>query len=392
MKAKFAVFFAFCCILQADSPAFWDPNQCSGCHKDQVRDWRSSWHSKSHEFKNTLLHESINFVARARKEAKEKVSLECADCHNPRLEIKQVDEDYIYAKMFDLQTKKTRLIDEALRSDHVQNGISCYVCHRIESIKPKLNHHDVGYKIINWISDNTMAGPFPHNDRTIFHKTAQKDHYIDSNQLCEICHQGQGNDNEFSLYNTGAELDSVRSEKKCVDCHMGEQKEGVNAPGIGDGQIRRIRPHLFIGARSPKLVEESMLMKIDKFSKTLSIENTIPHKVPSGFGSRAISLNLTFKRRNDVIGTETIWLKADFRDEFGNTTLPYTAQKLASDTRLNPLETRRIHLQMPDRTTSVVMLIEYYLLEPELIKRLNLEKNNEYGTPKRIGEKIFELQ
>lgn len=393
-KIEFIFFiFIFCCNLYADSLAFWDPNQCYGCHKDQVKDWRSSWHSKSHEVKNALYHESINFVAKSKEETKEKTILECATCHNPRIDVKHVDEDYIYAKMFELYTEKTKLIDEAIKSDHIQNGISCYVCHRIYSIKPKVDlQTDVGYKIIEWITDNTMAGPFPSNDRTIFHKTLQRDHFINANKLCEICHQGQGSHSKLSTYNTGYELAETKSTQKCIDCHMGEQIEAVNAPGVGEAQIRRVRPHYFVGARNPKLVESSLKIEFDQNKSKLTITNKMPHKVPTGFGSRAIYVNLTYKRKNEKISFEHIPLKAVFLDKNGEPTLSYVAQSLKEDTRLYAYEKREISLQIPQEATSIDVNIAYYLVDPDLLKRLNLEKNGEYSVPKKISEKSFILE
>lgn len=370
----------FTCFANANIiQKFANPNNCAGCHKDQVDDWKTAWHSHSHEQKNSLFAQVITYVQNKTHRPRAKIILECGKCHNPRLEVKTIKKDYMYAKAFGIKTEETEKTDKAINAKHVQNGISCYVCHNINIIKDKKTPDDAGANIIEWMKTDTIAGPFPPNKRAGFHKTAQRSHFIKGNTLCLVCHQGAGNENKFSIYNTGEEIKKSKSKERCVECHMSSKREGIIAPHIklnGEEPVmRKIRSHLFAGARNSNILETALdfdvVQKDDKVK--IKVMNLIPHKIPTGFAARSIEVKVEFKNKNKKIHEKIFPLRAKHIDEGGVETISYIAKELESDTRLEPLETREFEFNKPNNAKSVVLTAWYYLVAPSLQKELQIK-------------------
>lgn len=197
---------------------FTKPENCKSCHNEQFNAWKTSLHSLSHEKNNELYEKSVKFVALETSKGHGEVIVSCSNCHNPRLEIKEIDDVYTIAKTFDLKTQKTEKIDKALDVEHIQNGISCYICHNVDSIKPKSSQNQVGYKNFEWTKDETIVGPYEDPDnRAGFHKSSQREHFINGNNLCLSCHQGVAFDNPLAIYNTGDEHLQSGDTQRCVD-------------------------------------------------------------------------------------------------------------------------------------------------------------------------------
>lgn len=352
---------------------FTNPNNCQGCHREHVMDWKTSLHSQSHETKNELYKVVLDYVANKMHIPKTEVVLRCGTCHNPRLEVKESSKDYMFAKAFGIETQTTEQVDSALNANHIQNGISCYICHNINLIKPKANMEtDIGYNVIEWVKDDIIAGPFPPSKRANFHKTAQRSHFIKGNNLCLICHQGQGNQNKFSLYNTGDELAQSKAKDRCVECHMPAIKEAIIAPHIKsleeEAKPREMRSHLFAGARNSDILKNSVKISTKRVGSKIEItfENVTPHSVPSGFAARSVVANLTFFDGLKEIHNQSYEFRSKFVDKSGNETLAYTADNLDSDTRLKPLEKKVVEVYIPDGSKTLSIELDYYIIAPQI--------------------------
>lgn len=383
-----------CVLLVANETKFWDYNSCKECHSEQVALWSSSWHSNSHIEKNELYAQSIKIVAKQANKKEEDIILQCGTCHNPHLDVKQIDDNYKYAKMFNFETNKTILIDKALHAEHILGGISCYVCHRIDSIKenrdPKV---DFGYKAISWASGDVIVGPFSETGRTNFHKSVQKQHFIKGDEICLVCHQGQGGINELSMYNTGAESEKIQNKKRCVECHMGSSYETINAPKTNANlaSIRLNRPHLFMAGRNLSLLKTSFDIKFDKQTRVLSLKNNISHNIPTGFGSRMILIKINFYTDDSLVTTENHYIRTLYENEYG-TTLPYIATKIKENKIFKPFEERNIQIYPPKICNKISVTLEYYFIDPSVARDLNLKLSDTFTKPQIMFHKFFDLK
>lgn len=392
MRNLLLLFFLGCILFANEIPAkFKDPRNCIACHKDQVLQWQTSLHAISHEDKNELYKKAVEFSAIDSHKSFEEMLVTCGTCHNPRLEIKSVADEFIIAKEFlGSNAKEVKEVNDAISAKHVKTGISCYICHNADSVKQ--NHSDTksGYNALNFVTDDTIVGPFESNDRAGYHKTDKREHFISGNDLCLACHQGFGSANKFSLYEMRNEFQSSKSSDRCVDCHMKFSKNEIIAPTINKttAVTRDIKDHQFSGVRNdPELLESAMEISLDKREKALIIKNLIPHRLPSGFSGRSIVVDVDYGENLKEFN-EKFEIRAKYFDFKSDETLSYTAQNLVFDTRLKPLEVRKIPLKVPQKTEKINLEINYYALDPNLAKKLEI-KDEQFLKPYLILKKEY---
>ncbi len=352
---------------------------CAGCHPEQVQDWKTTWHSHAHEEKNALFKKIITYVKSIAHQPRAKVLTRCAKCHNPKLQISKVDDDYMYAKAFGIETDKTKKVDKALVAKHTKTGISCFICHNIDKLEQKSHPKSGGLEIVHWTKGDLIVGPFKSNNRAGYHKTAQRDHFIKGNELCLTCHQGSGNYNDLDGYQTGEEIASVQNPARCVECHMSSTRKGIIAQNIvRKGElpvVRDIRSHMFAGARNSRILENTISVLVQPQEDTVDFlfKNLTPHRAPTGFAGRSMVVEFLFYKGKKLIGKQNIKFRASYVDKNGKETISYVAKSLEKDTRLKPNELRTITLQRPLDATSVMVNISYYLLDPNLQKLLDMQ-------------------
>jgi hypothetical protein len=363
------------------NPKFTNPNHCKGCHEEKVKDWDSTWHSRSHEEKNPLYKAVLTYVQKTTHQTHADVAIGCAKCHNPRLGIRKVDPSYMYAKAFGLESDTTRKVEGALNANHVQSGISCYVCHNIDKIHPKNSPKDAGFDIISWTKGDEIVGPYPPNNRAGYHTTNDRSFFKEKNTLCLTCHEGSGNLHNVPGYETGTELLLSGQDTRCVECHMSSVKKSIIAPQIvrkGETPIARdLRSHLFAGARNSDILESTLSIYAHHTpsSVEIGIQNLTPHRVPTGFSGRSLIMQVRFldssgRQIGQPIHTD---FRAIYRDGRGNEALSYIATKLEKDSRLKPLETRLVNLDRPLNSQKMEIKISYYLLSPQLQQIIPIE-------------------
>ncbi|MCI6988545.1 MAG: cytochrome c family protein [Campylobacter sp.] len=393
--------FLTCCVAYPNViERFVNPNNCVLCHEQHVKDWKTSLHSQSHEDSNELFRESVKFISKELRQPYENTVVSCGDCHNPRFDIKSVEDDYMIAKNFGIEASVTKKVEGAIDAEHIKNGISCYVCHNVNSINPKNNNQGIGYKLINWTEDSTIVGPHDdENNRAKFHLSSSRE-FFKTNELCLICHQGNGvSNNRLSAYNTGVELSSSSDDRRCIDCHMGEPKMEIispNAPGAGEATPKHTRAHTFTGARNDlSLLRDALNIDFESLNRTnanLILENLISHNFPSGFSGRSLWIEITFLSSGKPVGEpKVVELKATYFNKSGLETLSYAATSLKDDTRLEPFELRKIPIEIPVGVNEIKIDVAYYLLTPSLQRKMDI-KDEKYTKKYELASKIFKLQ
>lgn len=373
---RVVVFFCFLFLLITNLSAeifsnFQNPKNCKGCHKEQFEDWQTTWHSHAHDEKNELFREIIDYIQQKEYRPRANILLHCAQCHNPRIEVKNADLSYLYAKAFEIKTDEVRNVDKALKNKVTQNGIACFVCHNVDAIKEQKNQKNMGYNRIVWTKGNIIVGPFSHSDRTNFHKGEKRNHFIEGDDLCLICHQGNGNiNNNLPGYEFGDEVASSQTKQRCVECHMPSSGNEIIAPFSKKAGVkaikRNVRSHLFAGIRNSKdIVNESIDLSAKKESGKLILElkSIVPHKVPSGFSGRSIVITVAF---DNEISVEADNLRVIYLDKKNKETISYIAKKLKEDNRLKPNEVRFIQVNIPKNAKNAVITADYYILSPQL--------------------------
>lgn len=351
---------------------------CAACHPEQARDWKTTWHSKSHTSQNILYKKTLEYMSKKLYKDTQKLSVECAKCHNPRISVKKVNKNFLLSKAFGVENKDTKKVKKALNTSYLKEGINCIVCHNTDKIS---HSHDLlkrGFDAVEWGPNHVMVGPFD-SERTNYHKSVKRDHFNENvNRLCFVCHYGGENKYKLPVYTTGAEYEEANSTKKCADCHMSERRKGIIAPHIKKEGVltveREIRSHLFAGVRNSDIAKSAFDMSLKQEDKalTVTLKNKTPHKVPTGYGGRALIVEVVYHRGDNVVDRLSKVLDVTFADQHGKKTIPYLAKSIKDDLRLKPNEIRTLRFDLLGDSDKAIVTVWYQLVNDDLKNMLEI--------------------
>ncbi|MDR2100239.1 MAG: cytochrome c family protein [Campylobacteraceae bacterium] len=353
---------------------------CFSCHKDQQKDWSTTWHSRSHIDSNPIYKAIVNYMSRVTYQPEESILVGCAQCHNPKMTIKEISgkDSFTLAKVLNVETEQTKRIEASVGNISLKDGISCNICHNVEKVNESMDMEMRGFKAVEWGPRDVVFGPFEDDGRAGIHKSIQKDHFLNPDKLCMVCHFGGETDTKVELYATGKEfIGSDDTSQKCADCHMSTKRKGVITPEITKAGItakeRNIRSHLFEGARNSDIMKETLSLnaKPDGNNIILEVTNLTPHKAPTGFGGRSMDIKIEFKNGANVVDTQTYTLEIVYVDKKGRETIPYLASSIKSDNRLSPHESRKLSIPKFPNATSAKVTVTYRLVSDRILKLIN---------------------
>lgn len=351
---------------------------CKGCHPEQVKDWQSTWHSKSHYSKNTLYKKTLEYMSKKLYKDVEQLSVECAKCHNPRISVQKVNKSFVLAKAFGVKNKDVEAVHDALNTSYLKEGINCIVCHNTDKINHTTDLYKRGFDAVEWGPNHIMVGPFDSN-RTNFHKSERRSHFnYDVNRLCFVCHFGGENNQKVPTYTTGKEYLEANTTQKCADCHMSKRRTGVIAPHVTKEGVptlqRELRSHLFAGVRNSDIAKNAIALEITQLYDSLEVTliNQTPHTVPTGFGGRALEVKIDIYNGEKIVMSEVKVLDVTYVDAQGNITIPYLSTNISQDLRLKVNEKRVIPVPLPAKSTAVEVTVNYKLINETLKQMLQI--------------------
>ena len=384
---KFVFFAVFLAVFAHGVDGFMDSIECATCHRIQTNFWKKSRHA-NHD--SELYIAVLEAVAKQTDTLKIEVLSLCSRCHNPELAMNKNLNTYMFSKILGIKNSVTREIDEVAKSTSKISNVSCSFCHSIDSIKPNPHGSLAGSELVEWIKEKgTFSGPFA-SSANEFHKNVQKD-VFKSDQICLACHNQvsmkdkNGKPLIISAYTTGDEM--VDLSKSCTDCHMSEIQKNFSVSGSEIAELRGIREHRFTGGHDISQVRSAFLYEYDKESKSIFIQNTSPHMVPTGFGGRLLEFVFSYedKKGNTLDQSETRTFGAHYKKN-GRPALQYLADSM-QDERLKGLDKKQIKLNPPKDAYKVNIKINYHFISPELIKEYDLKIS-----PKAAGPMVIEYQ
>lgn len=352
---------------------FQSSQKCKPCHMPIVKDWEHSWHAKSHYENDEYFRASIDYVSRKTRKSLDAVKVECATCHNPRIDVTSTDESYEVSAVMGLN--KDSKVKKALKSKVISEGINCLVCHNIDKIHNEYDASKRGINRVEWTPSGTMTGPFA-DANSPYHKTIQHK-FMDKNpnKLCFVCHA-----NDRSVH--GLVFTNMQSEykggKKCVDCHMGEKVRSVASTlrnFHGKARPRDIRRHTFFGGHVSSFIRGALSLDIKQKGENVvvSIINPQPHNIPSGFGSRELILEIIYKRDLIAINKKVISLTTYYKRKRGKKTIPHLAVEASVNESIPAHGKKVIKLKKIAGATSIEVGLYYRLVNDEVRSILNLK-------------------
>ena len=350
-------------------------HKCKSCHSMMVDDWSASWHAKSHYKKDEYFQKSIDFIAKKSRQSVNAVKIECAKCHNPRISVTKVSDEYnaVAALGLDAGTK----VDKALEDKKISEGINCLVCHNIDKIHDKAPASVRGMDRVEWTKDGLMSGPFK-DAKSPYHKTQYRSFFDkEPNKLCFVCHANDHSAASNKLVFTNMQKE-YKGDQKCIDCHMSKKTAGYATTYKFKGvnkKTRLVRHHLFAGAHKERMWKDALGLELSKKRDHLiiAISNPQPHNIPSGFGGREIIVEVKFVDMDGKTISKKISLTRHYTRKHGRISTPHMALKQSKDLSIPAKGKKIIRLLLPDGAASVKVTLYYRLVNEEIDKLLHLQ-------------------
>jgi hypothetical protein len=159
---------------------------------------------------------------------------------------------------------------------------------------------------------------------------------------------------------------------------MGEKKIGVAATlkiDNGKAKQREIRGHAFSGAHSPAMWKDALELDLEQEGNDLliAISNPQPHNIPSGFGSRELIVEISYKKDAKAITTKNISLTRHYTSKRDKATIPHLATESSNDVSIPAKGKRVIKVPNEQGAASVEVTLYYRLVNDEVRSMLELK-------------------
>ncbi len=353
------------------SEKFSSSQKCKSCHQRIVDEWSRSNHARSHYDSNEYLKKTMDYYSKKTRKSLSSVKIECARCHNPRISSPQTDIYYdidVLMKV-DANSAATKAANDPI----LKEGVNCLVCHNIDQIKGHSSSQR-GVERIAWNEVGVMSGPF--NDAVSpYHETQYRDFFDDPNKICFICHSSDHSIHNLIFANTKKEFGD--SKQKCADCHMSLRYESAasNFPIHNNMPKKRlVRNHGFRGAHSDEMLFNSLdlTLKSSQSKLFVTISNSIPHSVPTGFGARELILEVEY-HTDRLMRTDRVSLTQHYKDKRGKPTIPHLAKSATKENSIPADSNRTFKFDLLDGAEDIKATLYFRLVNDEVREILKLE-------------------
>jgi len=359
---------------------------CGACHQQIFTQWENSMHARSTPLKDPI------FAAFYRKlvgnPLAEKQSLngeypQCLKCHAPAA----------------AKARSTALNNQPA----FQDGVNCISCHTISHPKVEqqltVKHSNLGglalgidaYDFSNTHLQGSSGKYLSHRPQPEAGVAAATYHpfsvqpnstVLKTKTACVGCHQmpAQQVSDVFCL--VGNEQTAANMPSQCQSCHMPKVK------GLAD--------HSFLGGHSPAMLSNALLLnmqlekQVDALRVTLNLQNLLPHNFPTGMPLRQVYVRVSAydqagqlvwqNYQNDPVSESpeaVLMAGLDSKNSPLNAVLE-SPWVWATDTRLQPLETRQLQYQVPVSKNLHVLRAEvlYELIPRAILLQLDRRLEN----------------
>ncbi len=337
-------------VLGANT-TFAPSSKCQKCHPKIYEEFQSTQHANATIFKDAI-HAAV--WAKHPKHLKAK-KYGCAKCHTPAAD--DLDK---------LKQKGVAFLPDSNNPTHME-AVSCAYCHRIESIEhgKKMNHNIISK------DEKKYFGNRPDHIASPFHQIDTNNTNFKNGNVCIGCHSHKAN--KFGLNVCSTNIANEMDGANCVSCHM------PKAPG-SVSTLRETKEHTFHGFPGlhshanmlEKYIDIELLKEIEDFQ--IAINNKSSHALTL-HPMRVMKLLVTVKRGSEEIKLPVkIFLRAIGAN--GKPTPPWLAKEIVKDTSIKANEKRVVKYNFKlQKGDEVTVTLGYYLVNPKLIKKLNLQKS-----------------
>ena len=334
-----------------------DTASCKKCHPIITQEFETSMHKKSSIYDDKV-HKAIWDL----HPAKAKGDYKCAKCHTPNA--KTVEQQH--------------------------QGITCISCHTIKNVekhaksnknvysdKPKTFYSaEAGRESEKVVYKQTtsMFGLTTTTVGSAYHDIDYTNKQFYNGQMCMGCHSHKQNSKQFDVCRTD-DAGAKNKKENCITCHM---------PKV-DGSATTVRVskqhafHGFSGAIvNPKMLSQYVELGFKKSAAGFDIElnNKAPHNLMI-HPLRVVQLKAILIRDGKQRALKThSFVKVIGHD--GKPSMPWLATEVVKDTMIKANEKRVVAFDEALKSgDKVEVILGYYLVNPKVVKKLNLQDDKE---------------
>jgi hypothetical protein len=357
---------------------------CASCHTDLATQWRNSAHGQA---ATDPYYQAL--AALFLQERGVDAVRYCATCHNPiGLMQGEIDTDAALQASAGGQANayKARALGINLPiSERAAEGVTCVLCHQVASTADQPENGSMYLYAGDWVLPTNSVATLALRAAPDYHKRALLPAAIVSAQMCGSCHNLTLPDNGMKLeptYDEWLQSPYPEQNKSCQSCHMSQQpgrrvNSGLSESVSVHGGLPGAPSSLPALADNPELLRTAASLDLEagwtqtELVATVTITNSgAGHYLPTGADDlRQVWLELTVRDTNaqvvwqsgvmdayGMLDAETVQFHKVLGDAQGN---PidlhrfWQTTQILEDTRLAPLEARRIPYRIPlDRKTT----------------------------------------
>ena len=369
MKKLILIIFLVLGSLYATSE-FETSKTCKGCHPTIYGEFYESAHRKS-----SIFNDDIHKAIWSKHPISKKEIYICNKCHTPS-----------DTRITDALLGKKKAIP--LKDKHqMEEADSCVYCHSIQSIEhhakpnninvltkePKMifaaNPDNRDGKII-FKEETSFFGMFKKTSGSPFHNIDYTNKNFYTGNMCMGCHahfeNGHGQ-NVCTNEQSGAE----NEEQNCISCHMPKVKGSATTIKI----TKKHTFHGFAGARNKqKMLAKYLTLGFNKTASgfEVTMQNLATHNLlmhPLRLGKLNVRVNTT------KLKSIPFFRKLGHN---GKPAMPWAATEVFKETMLKAGEKRTIKYDTVVKSGDIVEVeFGYYLVNPKMIKKLDLQNSEE---------------
>ena len=330
---------------------FESSEQCKACHPVIYEEFQTTQHANASVFDDEI----HGAVWRDHPQNIKMSSYTCAKCHTPATDNYEA-----------LVAKGNGVVPDKNNTTQ-REGISCAYCHRIEDIE---YHEQSNTNIISKESKSYFGTLKSHIDSP-FHKIRTDSKHFDNGNVCIGCHSHKKN--KFGTNVCSTNIENELDGSNCVSCHMPKVEGSVSV-------LRETEKHTFHGFPGTHThrdmlshyVDLKVIREAEGFK--VIIENKSSHAL-SLHPMRVMQLRVNLIRGGSTKALESKNFARIIGDK-GEPRPPWLAKKEVSNNAIKAHEKREIgYPEVLQKGDIVEITLGYYLVNPKMLKSLDLEKN-----------------
>jgi hypothetical protein len=122
--------------------------------------------------------------------------------------------------------------------------------------------------------------------------------------------------------------------------------------------------------------KNALQLQLKREGDTLAItlQNPLPHNIPSGFTTREIRINIVYTKEGKVVSRSYLALTRYYKDEWGHPTIPHLSVSASKDMSIPANANRTFQVKIDPKASRVHVYVYFVLVNKEVREMLHLKE------------------